>query len=170
MKLRLKLAHKALKRKAGKMTRQVKVHNFETAKTVGVLWSSDEKNAFQVIRHHLQGYPNLKLKSLYFIPEKKADTSDGASFCTEQLSWLGFAKEGAALDFQQTNFDLLIDLSIKKQFPLQCVATLSKAAFKVGYCNEENNPYDLKIDVHQKPSPDYLAEQIINYLNLIIKK
>lgn len=170
MKLRLKLAQRALKRKAGTLSRQINVHNFDTAKTVGVLWSFDEKNAFQTIQQHLNGYKNVKLNYLYFIPEKNADTSDGNSFCLSQLSWLGFVKEGAAIDFEKENFDLLIDLSVKKQFPMQVIATLSNAAFKVGYCAEENNPYDLIIDIHQKPSPEYLAEQIINYLNLIIKK
>ncbi|HBL75421.1 MAG: hypothetical protein A2W90_03940 [Bacteroidetes bacterium GWF2_42_66] len=170
MKLRLKLAHWALNRKAGKLTRKTEVHNFDTAKTVAVLWSFDESDAFGILQRYLQTRKNMSVTSLYFNSEKKANTEDGKSFSKAQLSWLGFPKEGPAIGLLQQKTDLLIDLTVKKKFPLQAVASLSGAAFKVGFGADDYNPYDLNIDIQNKPEPTYLAEQIINYLNQINKK
>jgi len=170
MKLQTKIANWKLNRKAGEVSREIKVHNFDTAKTVAVLWSFDEREAFQIIRKQLDGYENIKLLSLYYNPDRKAVPDDTNSFYKMQLNWLGFAKEGPAVGFLQEKPDILIDLSITKQFPVQVLVKLSKAAFKIGYSTENDNPYDLNIDVHQNPESSYLARQIIYYLNQINKK
>jgi hypothetical protein len=169
MKLRTKIANLELERKVDGLSRKTKVYNFDTAKTVVVIWSSEEEEAFRIIQKALKE-KNISLQSLYYNTNKKAVPEDINSFYKVQLNWLGFAKEGPAVDFLQKEPDILIDLSIKKQFPVEVLVKLSKAAFKVGYSSGENNPYDLNIDIHQKPEPNYLAEQIINYLNLINKK
>ena len=170
MKLQLKLAYWALNRKAGKLTRKTKVHNFDTAKTVAVLWSFDESDAFRLVQQHLQNRKNINVTTLFFNPEKKANEEDKNSFNKAQLNWLGFPKEGPAIGFLQQKTDMLIDLTVKKKFPLQVIASLSDASFKVGFGTDDYNPYDLNIDIHKKPEPVYLAEQIINYLNQINKK
>ncbi|MDX9880776.1 MAG: hypothetical protein RBS73_01845 [Prolixibacteraceae bacterium] len=170
MKLQLKLSHWVLNRKAGKLSRKVQVHNFDTAKTVAVLWSFDENDAFRIVQQHLQTKKNVTFVSLYFNSEKKASTDDINSFCKKQLNWIGFPKEGPAAGFLQQKPDILIDLTIKKKFPLQAMVSLSEALFKVGFGTGEYNPYDLNIDVRNKPEPVYLAQQIINYLNQINKK
>ncbi len=151
-------------------TRKIQVHNFDTAKTVGVLWSIDERDAFVKITGHLQLKKNITVSSLCFVSEKAANTENGDSFSKAQLSWLGFPKEGPAMAFLQQKPDILIDLTVEKKFPLQAVAGLSEAAFKVGFGDLKNNPYDLNIDIQKEAGPVYLAEQIINYLNLINKK
>ena len=170
MKLRLKLANWVLNRKAGRLSRKIKVHNFDTARKVGVLWSFEESDAFGIIQNHLQTRKNIRVANLCFNPEKKAGSGIPDSFCKSQLNWLGFPKEGPAIGFLQQKPDILIDLCVEKKFPVQVITSLSEATFKVGYGTDGYNPYDLSIDIQKKPEPAYLAKQIINYLNLINKK
>ena len=170
MKLKLALSNRVLNRKLAKVSRNIKVHNLNTAKTVGVLWSFDEKDAFLIVQQHIKSRKNLNLEALYFNQEKEAANQNEHSFGKADLSWLGFPKQGLSISFIQKEWDVLIDLSVKKKFPIKALATLSKAVFKVGYSPETNNPYDLNIDIHQNPNPNYLAEQIIKYLNKNKKK
>ena len=91
------------------------------------------------------------------------------SFGRKQTNWLGFPQSTQIAGFENTPFDLLIDLTIRKRFPLQVVLGLSQAKFKAGYCTGMHNFYDLSIDIHQNPDPLFLVEQLKKYLNQINK-
>jgi hypothetical protein len=64
----------------------------------------------------------------------------------------------------QQEFDILIDLSIRKALAIQYILIHSAAKFKVGWRSDDPNLYDLEIDVTANPKCRYLMENSIHYL------
>jgi hypothetical protein len=74
-----------------------------------------------------------------------------------------------AEDFIHQKFDILIDLTGQKSFPLVYITALSEAAFKIGYSSNSVNYFDLNIEFQVQPDADQLATQILYYLKRINK-
>lgn len=124
MAMKKKLANWLLKKKTAKVVRKVRVHNFASAKSIGVLWSLEEKKAYKIIQKFCKEH-NISMKSLHYSSELDAEMVQENSFGKEQLNWLGFPKEGFVNEFINKEFDILLDLSIHKRFPLRVVSNLS---------------------------------------------
>ena len=69
-------------------------------------------------------------------------------------------------NFLREDYDILIDLSLKKFYPLTYLAVASPAKFKVGRCRNDISVYDLSIDNSKKQNLAYLIDKIDHYLNL----
>ncbi len=169
MSLKMIIARRKLNKQTENIVRSVQVHNFDSAETIGVLWSLEEEEAFLFIQEKLKEKKNIQLESLCFIPGKATELPEN-SFAKTELSWLGFPKSGLPASFAAKKLDILIDLSVNKKFPMMVIAALSPATFKIGYAGAEMNVYDLNIDISQCPEALYLAQQIVNYTELINKK
>jgi hypothetical protein len=74
-----------------------------------------------------------------------------------------------AEDFIHQKFDILIDLTEQKYFPMIYVTALSEAAFKIGYSGTSENYFDLNIEFKEHPEPEQLSKQILYYLKRINK-
>jgi hypothetical protein len=88
----------------------------------------------------------------------------------QTTNWLGFPKKGIAEDFLNTEFDLLLNIALDNNLVLDYLTALSKARFKVGWSPEENNFYDLNINIKGKQDALFLARQQIFYLGQLNKK
>ena len=70
--------------------------------------------------------------------------------------------------FIDTDFDILLDLSMKSMLPLLYIAGLSKAKFKAGSQSDDRKPHlDLMISLRQGDELDELIAQISYYLSII---
>jgi hypothetical protein len=168
MNAKTKIAHRVLNQRVLAADRQKKVHNFDTVKHVGLLWSFEQKEVFEQFRSFLRK-KGIAVESLCYLLKLEQEQPDPVFFTKKDTTWLGFPKKEEVIRFSEKKFDMLIDLTIKKQFPLTVVCALSPAEFKVGYAGGEYNYYDVSIDVHEKPEPDYLMEQIVYYITRINK-
>lgn len=164
----------SLKKNLRKNNRQVSVHNFKSAETIGIIFNSPDDESFTVVKNFLSFLAdnNLKVIALGFVPDKKIPENlllrKGINFfCKKDLNWYYKPKTEVVNQFINQNFDILIDLSLKEYFPLYYIGQLSNASFKIGRQSEQYQYQDLMINIGKNHSIDYLIEQIKHYLTII---
>ncbi len=163
MSLKTKLASWLINKKLQSTKRTVNVTNLENAQTAGVLWNCDDQAAYQFLVAKLKEN-NIRMNGFCF-SDQPISIKGEAVFSKQDFSWLGQPKSAEVLDFINTKFDLLIDISLSDKLEAQAVRALSLARFKSGWSSSEPNYFDLGIDISKQQEPSYLAEQIIHYLN-----
>lgn len=163
-----------LGRKIKKTLRERTVHNFKTAKLIGVVFNATEQKNYEKIRKFLSYLSDKKIRviALGFIDNKNAlnfySYQTGVNFFSHKnLNWFRQPKCEAVNNFIELNFDILIDFTLYKWFPVQYITGLSKAKFKVGSLIENNSNYDMMIDISKNESLDYLIQQVTHYLSVI---
>lgn len=164
IKNRLFLAYRKQKRVAN-------ITTLEEAKSVGIIWNpSDEESieTYEILRKTLNER-RIKSFGIAYISSKR----EKETLSTVSNSWLinrgdvslfGKPKRGDGMNFLHQEFDILIDLSIKKSIVLQNILIHTQAKFKIGWQADDPNIYDLEIDVTTNPHCRYLMDQIIHYL------
>ena len=170
MSLKSKLANRILNSKLGLVVRDKKVVNLDSADTVGILWEIDQRDAFITVENELY-LAGIKTTGLCYFPFKKAVIPEEINgFSRKQTSWwLEIPKTELAEDFIHQKFDILVDLTGQKSFPLVYITALSEATFKVGFAGSSTNYFDLNIEFQEQPQSVQLAEQILYYLKRINK-
>jgi hypothetical protein len=155
------------------LKRQVITHNFNTAKSAGILFSSPDEQSFNAIKDFLSflSEKEMNVIALIYVPGKKVPQQylmrKGINFyCTTDLNWYFKPKNEMIDQFIDQKFDILFDLSIKQSFTTNYVGSLSQAAFKIGV-QKEDAYQDLVIDINQNKTVDFLIEQIKHYLNIL---
>lgn len=162
-----------LKRRLKQLKRSVKTHNFNTAQSVGILFSSPDEQSFNAIKDFLTflSEKEMKVVALGYVPTKKIPQEylmrKGINFyCNTDLNWYYKPKNELVEQFINQEFDILFDLSMQEYFTVNYVGSLSKAAFKVGKKTDLGYK-DLLIDIDKNNSVKYLIEQIKFYLNIL---
>jgi hypothetical protein len=134
--------------RAGK--RNVVAYNFETAKTLGVIYPFNINMGAVVgaLKNITERY-DIELVFMIYFPQEKLPEGIGEStpsqifFSDNECNWFGKPKIATIDSFVNTKFNILVDLSSKMWFPLQYIATASHADFKIGRISgETNNIYD----------------------------
>ncbi len=170
MSLKSKIANRILNSKLNSVVREKKVFNLDSAQSAGILWTIDQKESFGRVETELKK-AGIKPWGLCYFPLRKAVIPSEINGFTrkETRCWTEIPKSELAEDFFYQKFDLLIDLTGTKIFPLIFITALSEAAFKIGYAGNTVNYYDLNIEFGEQPEPSQLAEQILYYLQRINK-
>ena len=162
-----------LRKRLKNLDRQVITHNFKTAKSVGILFSTPTEQSFNAIKDFLTFLTSsdIKVIALGYIPSKKIPQQflmrKGINFyCNTDLNWYYKPKNELITQFIDQQFDILFDLNISQYFTTNYVGSLSKASFKIGM--QTNDVYqDLVIDIQKNKTVEYLIEQIKHYLNIL---
>ncbi len=71
-------------------------------------------------------------------------------FTKNNLNWYNRPKSDTVEDFMKKPYDILINLSLERYYPIQYVLALSPSTFKVGKYFEEPNYMDLMIDIEKE--------------------
>jgi hypothetical protein len=174
-KLRERIGKRVLKRKKRGFKREIRVHNFDTAKSAVILFDTSDPESFPVIKDLRKfieskgvncsafGYVHQKETPQEMLFRKKY------SFITRSnINW--YMKPGGEVveAFYAQDPDLLIDLTLNFPLELQFLVQLSSARFKIGCFTEEENDYDLMINLTGRCDAGFLAEQIRHYVSMII--
>jgi hypothetical protein len=87
----------------------------------------------------------------------------------EELDLFFHPVSAESANFQNNQFDVLIDMNFRNILPLKYVSSLSKAHLKVGLLEAENkNPiFDLMIDLKKPVNIDDYLHQVIYYLEMM---
>jgi hypothetical protein len=174
LKIRTALGNYILRKKIKSSSRKKQLHNFETAKTAGILFDAGDTESFKYIKDFSKFLKseNIKPQLLGYIESKEVpdemvlwDDCDIVSI--NEIDWLLKPSSPEALRFINTEYNILFDLSLTHYFTMCYISKLSSAIFKVGRYTEEDNDFDLMIDVRKNPQVDYLIEQIKNYLSIL---
>lgn len=169
MGLKLKIANRLLNFKLSSLVREKRVFNLDTAKSAGVLWEIDQQPAFERLESELR-LAGLSVENLCYFQSKKAIIPEEIKgFSRKQTTWSEIPHLKLAEDFIHQKFDILIDLTGQKYFPMVYLTALSAAAFKIGYAGRSANYFDLNIEFSDHPETSQLADQILYYLKRINK-
>ncbi|WP_163713882.1 DUF6913 domain-containing protein [Mangrovibacterium lignilyticum] len=145
--------------KSRKRTR--KFINLNHAQSVGIIWSENDRAAFEMLKKYLD---ERKIKSIDLC---YSDEDRAITFSNKDFSYMAKTKNQAVNDFINERFDLLFDISLSDSLAVQIVRALSLASFKTGWSLATPNYFDFSIDISQRRDAYFLAEQLIHYLNEI---
>lgn len=169
MKFKEKYARNRLNKLANKVVRERVLPDVNTIKMIGVLYQPSQKEAFR----YLKAYFNRDQAIFrgYCIFEEMANPqSETNSITTNDLNWWGLPKPGKTNDFVNIKFDLLLNIALQQNIVLDYLTALSVARFKVGWSPNEDNFFDLNINISENHDAMYLAKQQIFYLAQLNKK
>ena len=157
------------------MQREVRVHNFETAKSAVILFDTSETDSFSVIkefRKFIEG-KGIKCAAFGFVPQKEIPQEmlfwKNYSFITRNdLTWY-LKPKGEVVDaYYSYDPDMLIDFSSKTILELQYLVQLSTARFKIGCYTEQENDYDLMINLADREyTIGYFTDQVKHYISML---
>jgi len=173
--IREKFAKSFLITQVNEMARKQKPINLNNARTVALLYYLPDETTYKSIENILARlnemylkvsvvcFIDLKIIPHYFIPKITQDI-----ITSKNVNWRFQPQNAFVMEFINTEYDILIDLSLDKYLPLLYCAALSKAGLKVGRYEEEYQLfYDLMIHARPDETIDSFATQVIHYLSRI---
>jgi len=136
--LKHKLGIRVLNNKLRNFKRQRESHNFESAKTAGILFTPTDQVSFEQIKQFLSYLSTYKLQIYVLgyidsktIPESFLFWKGINLFSRKELGWMFIPKSTIVTDFIDKPFDILFDLSMTDFFPVQYISRLSKSKLKL---------------------------------------
>lgn len=170
MRFNSRIARQVLDSKLSSVARDKRVCNLDTATSAGILWLIDQEESFKKVEEQLKE-AGIKTTGLCYVPQRKAVIPERINgFSKKQTNyWSEIPNSALVEDFIHQKFDLLIDLTMQKYFPLVYITALSEANFKIGTAGSSQNYFDLNIDFQTSPDTAQLADQILYYLIRINK-
>ena len=163
-----------LKRSDIEMRRKHQAFNLDTAKRITILFDGTKPEDIKLVKTLVGKLSNGKelVSALGFVDQKDKSFEHMSSlhfdfFSNEELNWFG-KPQGMVIDnFLKEDFDILIDLTLTKFYPLTYLAVASPSKFKVGRTRSDVDVFDLTIDPTKDQDLAVLIEQITHYLNRI---
>ena len=84
----------------------------------------------------------------------------------KEISWLtGMPKKEVREHLQSRHYDMLMDLTQQTNITMQYMALYTRTGIKTGR-DIGKKLYDLSIDTPAQPTPDFLFEQIVKYIQM----
>ncbi|MEA3445100.1 MAG: hypothetical protein U9R19_10290 [Bacteroidota bacterium] len=146
--------------------------NFDKAKTALLMIDSSDlaskKNISSFVGFLEQN--KIQVKYLIYLEQKEIpEDSNGANVYISKKSrnFWGLPKQKEFSALFENEFDLLIDLSIKQYFAFRCIASLSRAKFKIGMLPGNSAPFDFMIDLKNTRTLSEYINQIKKYLPML---
>lgn len=173
--IREKFAKSFLLKQVQEANRQQKQINLDSARTAALLYYLPDEATYKTVETILSRlldlnlkvkvvcYTDLKIIPHYFIPKISQDI-----ITVKDVNWRYQPQKPFVKEFIETEYDILIDLSLTDQLPLLFCSALSKAGLKVGRFQEDHELfYDLLIHAGPDETIDSFADQVIHYLSRI---
>ena len=173
--IREKFARSFLLQQLNEMERERKQINLDSARTLALLYYLPDEATYKIVESILSRladinlkvrvvcYTDLKIIPHYFIPKISQDI-----ITAKDINWRIQPQKHFVKEFINTEFDILIDLSLTDHLPLLYCAALSKARLKAGRFQEDHQLfYDLMIHAGPEETIESFAGQIIHYLSRI---
>jgi hypothetical protein len=173
--LRIKIGRFFLKGELIKKQRSVKQCGFESAKSIGIIYNVSDDKSYKLIASFSKNLRERGIKDIYalgYIITKNRPAFIAAErgfdyFSPKDLNWFYIPQSKNISDFIEKKFDILLDLSTKKYFPVEYIISLSQAGFIAGADSSENNLYDITISTENKNDTDFIIKNITHYIQLI---
>lgn len=172
--IKIKFGRFILEKRIVKLQRNANFKNLEQSKNIGVIFNATHQDTYELARKYIDNLQKkgLSVKALGFVDSKQVLDFYQKSlhfdfFSRKNLNWYGKPNNPNTDEFIDTKFDILIDLSIVEDFPIQYVVGLSKADFKVGCVKDSKNFYDFMIELGDKKVLKYFIEQLNHYFEMI---
>jgi len=139
----------------------------DDAHRIGVLFDASQLEQKQVV---LDFVANLReegksVNLLAFVDRSlKGKNQPFATFSNKDLDWALRPQSSVVNDFLGKPFDLLLIFSQKEIVPVEYIAAMSQARFRVGMASEKTYCYDLMIDAPKAGGLQAFINQVVFYL------
>ncbi len=155
------------------MGRETVITPLNKVQSVGVTFVVTNPNEFESVKKVIKQIASRGLNTfaLGYIPTKKPEEFYLSEktinfFYDKELDWLLRPNSEASFEFQQTPFDILIDLGSVDYPPMHYLLYKSKAKFKVGwFTKQENSPFDLMMNMSPEEGSESFISQVLHYLD-----
>lgn len=167
-----------LQREYARSSREKRIYNLTQATKVGILYYCKDEETYEKISKFVKklqgagktvkalGYVESKSLTGQFLPKLSYDY-----LYPNGLNWNYKPVSVQAKDFIDSNYDILIDLSLEESVPLLYITALSKASFKAGLQSKNRSNYlDLMISLPEDGELEELMKQVHHYLTEINKE
>jgi hypothetical protein len=168
------IGKRVLKNKKKGLIRQVKVHNFNTARSAVLLFDTGNRESFQVIKDFRKFLKDKGIRCSAYgyvaekvIPQEMLFWKNYSFITRKNVNWFKKPFGEAVEAFFGEDPDILFDFTLSQLLELQFLVHLSDARFKVGCYTEQDNDYDLMINLTQQCSVEILAEQFKRYIEML---
>jgi hypothetical protein len=169
------LIRSLIKRKQNKQTKPARRVSLKEAKNIGILTMIETEEAFDQILDFSKDFEvnGAVVKGLAFVPSKTIpdfllSQSRFKFFSKRDVNIVGIPRSNEVLEFLETGFDILLDLSLAEYLPLSYVVGVSNAGMKAGrYSNGIINDYDFMILENGGSNFGDFLDSMKNYLSKI---
>jgi hypothetical protein len=159
-----------LKQRSANSTKH-SIINMADAKTVGVIYDSTNPDNDIIIARWSEMVRNKgkAVEVMAYLDDKKIDhKADVNIFNRKAVNWYGVPIDARVDAFCNKNFDLLICAMTTENKPLEYIAYMSKAKYRVGaFAEDKTRFYDLMIQIDGKHDLNYLLQQMMHFLEHI---
>jgi hypothetical protein len=172
--LRENIGYRVLKRKKKGTVRVKQVHNFDTASTAVILFDTSIPDAFQVVKEFRKFLDSHQIRSAAFgyvhekeVPQEMLFWKNFSFITRSNINWYRKPSGEPVDHFYSNNPDLLVDFTRDMPLELQYLVQLSQASFKIGVFTEEENDYDLMLQLSEEQDMHFFAEQVKHYVSIL---
>lgn len=148
-----------------------RITNLADAHAVGIIYDSSMPGYDTIISQYAE---SLRVKGktvdvLAYLDDKKIDSKPGVNiFNKKAVNWYGIPTDDRVAAFCNKNFDLLICAITDENRPLEYMAYMSKAKYRVGpFAEEKTRLFDLMIQLDSRRDLGYLLQQATHFLDNI---
>lgn len=170
-KLRLSLGESRLRKKLKDVRREKRACNLAEARTAGILFDATDPSGFEPVKSLVSQLTDrgIQVQIIGFVNDKKVPDAyllrRSFNFISRnELSWIYRPTSDFVDDFIKTPFDILFNLDLKNFYPTRYITTLSRAKFKAGLYQDDNEFLDFMISLKPNPSLENLIFQLLSYL------
>lgn len=172
--LRETIGKRVLKKKKKGLQRQVRVHNFKTARSSVILFDTRHRESFPVIKDFRKFLEEKGIKCSAYgyvaekeIPEEMLFWKNYSFITRKNLNWYLKPRGEPVESYYGKEPDVLFDFTLGQSLELQFLVQLSGAKFKVGCYTDQENDYDLMINLTEQCNVETLVQQIKHYMEML---
>ena len=178
-KVRSALGRYSFKKELKKINNVHETVGFDEAKKIGILYDATEESDYEVVKEYvkrIRAEYKKDILAMGFVEKKKLPHSQFAQygfdfFCLKDLDFRMIPNDPIVTNFINERFDILIHLQIQPCFPLQYIASLSQARFRVGrYKKNHVASYDMMINMKGNPGIKQVIEETEHFLRKLNTK
>ena len=175
-KIVVKISLFILRLKMKSIKRDKAFFNFESAKTVGIIFDATHQDLYLKARSFIAALKKkgIKVKALGYVGSKEAITyfrphESIEFFSINNSNWHYMPKNLEVKEFMNSEFDMLINLSLDEYIPLKYIIGLTNAKIKLGKYLKDIELYDFILQIEEGKSLDFYIKQLVHYMSVIRK-
>lgn len=144
---------------------------FEEAKEIGIIFDATDTDQTAVVNQFADSLRGTKKKismfGFYNFP-RPAINFNFPYFNQKSLNWYLEPNGILVKEFIEKKFDILINVSVSENLPLEYISALSNASYRIGLYNPNKLfCYDFMIDLKGKNNLPKFTEQVKHYLHIV---
>ena len=176
--IRAKLGHMQFMKELKKVRFKREVVGFDQANKIGLLYDATDEKDYEIVKSYVKTVRSTYKKDILamgFVDKKTLPTAQFAQygldfFTRKDLNFKMIPVNPIVQNFINEKFDILINLNSGKCFPLQYIAAMSHARFRVGrYVRTATDSYDMMVQIKGEPAIKVVIDEIEHFLKQLKK-